>query len=608
MQQAAGFPPPPPLPQSVAARGVKPGKTTQWLLATAAILAAVLMGLLTLLLLGASTGPVGLVFGMVLAVLPVPIYMLLALWIDRFEKEPVWMLVAAFLWGATASVFFAFILNTAFGVAAASVVGAHADIATSVLSAPFVEELAKGFALFIFYLWKRDEFDNVLDGIIYAAMVGLGFAMTENILYYGNTLATDGLGASVVVFILRGVVSPFAHPLFTSMTGIGLGLARQARAGSPMKFFGPVLGLGMAMFIHFLWNFSASFGAMFFVAYVVIMVPAFLGLIALVIISLQKEGQIIREHLLPELRSGFLPELEYQALCTVRGRISGACRAFSSGGWKQRKTRLRLQDLASELAFHRWRTSRGIFPRNETPAEREAGYVAQLRALGAQLGWTPAVATAAAGTGATGWTTPPLPTGSYAKVARAPRSGGFKGIAVALSSISCLGAIALGVVGIGVVLFAAGTAERGETPIVQGDEAVEAQALTDLLPETLGGVDRERTLKLDSETLTMLGAIDGALGEYASDMSLLLLRYRSPELAADAIEPLRSVMFPERAGWQSVSKRVAHPARRFETQNQSRGESASVWNSGSLVLIFSGDVETMPHFAAPHEVLRGATR
>ena len=179
------------------------------------------------------------------------------------------MLAAAFIWGATVSVFFAFILNTMFGIAAASVVGAHADMATSVLSAPFVEELAKGFALFIFYLWQNDEFDNVLDGIIYAAMVGLGFAMTENILYYGNALAAGGLGASIVTFILRGVVSPFAHPLFTSMTGIGLGLARQAAAGSAMKFFGPVGGLALAMFLHFLWNFSASFGAMFFVAYVV---------------------------------------------------------------------------------------------------------------------------------------------------------------------------------------------------------------------------------------------------------------------------------------------------------------------------------------------------
>lgn len=596
MQPAAIPPLPPPLPTTIAAVGVKPRGTTKWLASTAAILAAILMGLLTLLLLGTSTGAVGLVFGMVLAVLPLPIYMLLALWIDRFEKEPVWMLAAAFLWGATASVFFAFILNTAFGVAASGVVGAYADMATSVLSAPFVEELAKGFALFIFYLWKHDEFDNVLDGIIYAAMVGLGFAMTENILYYGNALAAGGLGASIVTFILRGVVSPFAHPLFTSMTGIGLGLARLAPQGSPMKFFGPVGGLAFAMFLHFLWNFSASFGAMFFVAYVVIMVPAFLGLITLVIISLRKEGQIIRDHLLPELRNGMLPENEYRALCTVGGRL----RAFRSGGRSQRKMRLRMQDLASELAFHRWRTARGIFPRSETPAAREAGYIGQIRSLAAQLGWTAAPAAVAAT--ATGWTLPPVPT-APTKVARAPRTGGIAGVTIALTSLGCLGFIAVSVVGLGVLLYAAAEPPRTDAPVVQGNETVEAEELTDLMPGRLGGLERERVLELDAETLTMLGAVDGAMGEYASDMSLLLLRYRSPELAANAIDPIRLAMFPERAGWKLSSQGVANPARRFEAQQKSNGQAASVWNYGPLVLIFSGDGKRISKFAAPQEVL-----
>jgi protease PrsW len=597
---------PPPLPPPIA----KPAGATKWLLATAGILAAIVMGLLTLLLLGTSTGAVGLVFGIVLAVLPLPIYMLLALWIDRFEKEPVWMLVAAFLWGATVSVFFAFILNTAFGVAAAGVIGAHADMATSVISAPFVEELAKGFALFIFYRWKRDEFDNVLDGIIYAAMVGLGFAMTENILYYGNALATGGLGASIVTFILRGVVSPFAHPLFTSMTGIGLGLAQQARRGSPIKFFGPLVGLGMAMFLHFLWNFSASFGAMFFVAYVVIMVPAFLGLITLIAISLRKEGQIIREHLLPELRNGLLPEVEYQALCTVGGRMRGACR---SGGWAQRKTRLRLQDLATELAFHRWRTSRGIFPRNETPATREAGYLAQLHAIAAQLGWTPAAASIGAAAGS--WTLPPLPTAvmpatAPTKVTRAPRTGGFSGAAIAVSSIGCLGLVAVGVIGLGVLLYAAGDPGEAEAPVVvPSDEALEAEALATLLPPNFGDVRLQEVTELDADTLTMLGAVNGAAGEYSFKMGLLLLRYRSPELAATATEPLRAAMFPERAGWRVVEHRaVGDPARRFETLNETRREMASVWNYGSLVIIFSGDTARMPQFAKPREVLTRATR
>jgi hypothetical protein len=209
-------PNPPSLDHSLAANGTpivqKKSGVMKYLLATAALLAALFLGLVTLVMLGFSTGPLGMAVGIVLAVLPLPVYMLLALWIDRFEKEPLWMLAAAFLWGATGSVFFAFILNTGFAIATADVLGVHTDMATAVISAPLVEELAKGLALVIFFLWKRDEFDNVLDGIIYAAMAGLGFAMTENVLYYGKALATEGLGASLFTFVLRGVVSPFRAP------------------------------------------------------------------------------------------------------------------------------------------------------------------------------------------------------------------------------------------------------------------------------------------------------------------------------------------------------------------------------------------------------------
>ena len=593
---------PPPFPSSPPAPIVRDGATTTWLLAAAASLTALVLGLLTLLLLGLSTGPLGLVGGIVLAVLPLPVYVLLALWIDRFEKEPVWMLAAAFLWGATAAVFFAFILNTLFEAIMSGSLGAGAPVATAVLSAPFVEELAKGFALVIFFLWKRDEFDNVLDGIIYATMVGLGFAMTENILYYGKALAAGGLGASLVTFVLRGVVSPFAHPLFTSMTGIGLGLARQAPRGSWLKMAAPAAGICAAMFLHFLWNFSASLGAMFFLAYVIVMVPAFLGLITMAIVSLRQEGRIIREHLLPELRNGLLPEREYHALCTVGGRIGGAWRAFGSGGWAERRRRLRLQDLASELAFHRWRTARGIFPRRETPAARESRYIVQLQALGTQLGWKPVVLP------------PPLPLAipPAGCITRAPRSGGFRGVLIAVGSLGCLGVITVGTIGLGLLLLAAGQ-PGGEAPVPQTHEALEKTGLASLIPPRLGEFKREGSAPVDSDTLAMVGAVEGLVGDYSSGMVLLLLRYRSPELAASATEPLRAALCPKNDGWQIAPRGHIEPAHRFDSLQSGTGKMASLWNYGSLVLVFWGDAVRMEQFVAPDEIVAaspaaGATR
>ena len=242
----------------------------------AAMIAAIL-GLIVLLLIGVETGPVALLVGMFCACLPVPLYVMLLLWIDRYESEPLWMLLTAFFWGALVAVFIAFVVNTAdeIIVAVATNNAQTAQRFGAVISAPIVEESAKALILFIFFFWKKDEFDGVVDGIIYAGMVGLGFAMTENIQYYGKSLQ-GGVGGLTAIFILRGLISPFAHPLFTSMTGIGLGWSRQSDNGF-IKITMPVLGLMLAMLLHGSWNASATMGGLvgFGIAYFLIMAPVF---------------------------------------------------------------------------------------------------------------------------------------------------------------------------------------------------------------------------------------------------------------------------------------------------------------------------------------------
>lgn len=152
------------------------------MLAVGAVLVASLLGLIILLLIGVETGLLGLLVGIIVATLPVPVYLMLVLWIDRYESEPLWMLATAFFWGALVAVFIAFVFNTATGVAVAVVTESveAGEAFSAVISAPIVEETAKALILFILY-FKRDEFDGVVDGIVYAAMAGLGFAMTENI-------------------------------------------------------------------------------------------------------------------------------------------------------------------------------------------------------------------------------------------------------------------------------------------------------------------------------------------------------------------------------------------------------------------------------------------
>jgi RsiW-degrading membrane proteinase PrsW (M82 family) len=347
-----------------------------------AALIALLFGLIVLLLIGVETGPVALLIGLVSATVPVPLYLVLVLWIDRYEAEPGWMLVTAFFWGALVAVFFAFLLNTASDVAVQLMTNSAKAGRTfgAVISAPIVEESAKALILFIFFFFKKDEFDGVIDGIVYAAMAGLGFAMTENIQYYGKAVMEGGGGGLTFVFILRGALAPFSHPMFTSLTGIGLGLARQSRS-TVVKCITPVLGLLAAIAMHSIWNGSGVIfgGIAFFLTYIVIMIPAFLIMLGVIILALRREGQIVREHLVGDYQTGLLTPQEYSQLCSIRGRMGSSFNAFSRGGFSHWQAARQLNQTASELAFHRSRVARGITAADAR--EREAAYRQALEAL-----------------------------------------------------------------------------------------------------------------------------------------------------------------------------------------------------------------------------------
>lgn len=350
-------------------------------LAVAAALVALLLGLLVLLLIGVETGPVALLVGLVSATIPVPLYLLLVLWIDRYESEPLWMLATAFFWGALVAVFIALVFNTASSVMVAVMTESMeaGQAFGAVISAPIVEETAKALILFILF-FKKDEFDGVVDGIVYAAMVGLGFAMTENIQYYGRAVMESGSGGLTAVFILRGTLSPFAHPLFTSMTGIGLGLARQSH-NTFIKVLTPIVGLLMAIAMHLIWNGSVVvFGGLgFLFAYLVIMVPAFVIILAVIFLALRREGQVVQEFLHPDLQGGMLTQQEYDRLCTIRGRMGASFNAFSRGGVGSWRACRQANQIASELAFHRSRVARGIS--RENARDREAAYQTALQDL-----------------------------------------------------------------------------------------------------------------------------------------------------------------------------------------------------------------------------------
>ena len=128
------------------------------------------------------------------------------------------------------------------------------------------EEFSKGLFLFLLLWWRRAELDGILDGLVYAGMVGIGFAFVENILYlaaaYNGTdgMGPGGTGAVTSVFVVRCLFSPFAHPLFTSFIGIGVGLAVGSRSRS-VRVLAPLVGYLLAVVAHAAWNARRSWGS-----------------------------------------------------------------------------------------------------------------------------------------------------------------------------------------------------------------------------------------------------------------------------------------------------------------------------------------------------------
>jgi RsiW-degrading membrane proteinase PrsW (M82 family) len=304
-------------------------------------------GVLTVLFLLIELGPGAFVVASVAAVLPLPLYAWAALLLDRLHPEPKAALVWTFTAGATAVVLFAVIVNSTTAAVLDATVGVPtSDVLTSTLVAPVVEELGKAVVLVLLYRRFRHEISGPLDGVVYATMVGLGFATVENILYYGQSVAD---GSLPVVFVLRGVLSPFAHPLFTAAFGIGLGLLA---AGRTRRVAGaPVLGLLLAVGLHALWNGSTDFGAggvllMFFG----LMVPVFFAMVVLCRKEARREQRRIRHHLRPEVEAGVLSESDVHVLSDVAARrrlLKAARRAHPRAGAAARELAADLLELAS---------------------------------------------------------------------------------------------------------------------------------------------------------------------------------------------------------------------------------------------------------------------
>lgn len=324
------------------------------------------------------------------AVIPTLVYVSFVWWLDRYEKEPVWLLALAFLWGAVPAAILSVLLELFFdaSILALSSEGMVATLASVSVSAPLVEESAKGVAILgLVFLFPR-EFDDVLDGIVYGAMIGFGFALSENLFaYFLPILSSEGLEAGLTNIFLRTIVFGFNHAFWTGVLGAAVGYARLARQWL-WRLAAPVVGWMAAVVLHGIHNMGATLTQQTMCLSLGISLLTHWGGVLLLLfvasLVLRRESGWIKASLAEEVEQGALTPAEYHLLSRAGQRQRVRWRALIRGGRQGHRAVGTYFQHATELAFKKQHLRGVVFP-DGSPEEIQA--LRQALAVSRGLAW-----------------------------------------------------------------------------------------------------------------------------------------------------------------------------------------------------------------------------
>jgi protease PrsW len=319
-----------------------------------------------------AVNPVGTAIGFTLSSATMTIVVLAYVWLDRWEPEPPRLIVLAFLWGASVAV----VLAGTVQIFAEAVFNPgdpeHVSAFSVALGAPLTEEAAKGLFLLVMMTGRRrNELNSLTDCLVYAGLVGAGFAWLEDILYISGG---KSVGDSLLTAGVRLIMGPFAHSLFTTMFGIGVYFALQQRNGLA-KVGCILLGYVGAVIMHGLWNGSSLVGTeVYLLVYALWMVPIFILVIVLGVQSRRREQRVTASKLPGMVAAGLVMPNEATWLGSLKARKTAVAEAARLGGKPAAKSAKRFAHQVVELAFVRDRIDRGFGDERVFALQNEEAY------------------------------------------------------------------------------------------------------------------------------------------------------------------------------------------------------------------------------------------
>ena len=315
--------------------------------------ACCLVAIVALVIVVAQRGPAPALVGLGLAVLPIPVLVVLILYLDRLEPEPRALLAAMFGAGAGIAVI-TLLLGRAFGTGAITPpeLGPHAGQAAAVsvgaaIGGALVAQTLSGIVLLALLASRRTEIDGAHDGVVYASMTGLGFALVANLYAYSEAW-NAGASALVEEFARRGIVSPLFQAVFTSMIGLGVAYAASRRSGGYLAI---AVGWVAAVALNALWNHSVAADGMVLLATYVILAVAVIGVIVVVVIDRQRVVAMITMFLPGFEHPDVVMVTDVRMLASLRMRRLGRQWARLNLGIEGKRAMAQYQLAATELAM-----------------------------------------------------------------------------------------------------------------------------------------------------------------------------------------------------------------------------------------------------------------